>query len=174
MRPLRPGPQETGPYVTRAQGDTGEQRFVPVLQAEPCLSGRFADVLTPVPVNVTLFGDGGLCRCEQVGSYSIRAGLQSTRTGVLMRTEGGGSPGGSVVKKSPPANAGDTSLSPDLGGPHVLLSDSARGSLLERAPRNRKTQHSPSSPQTNKIKTRTGRHREENALWRVKRREGGH
>ena len=80
-----------------------------------------------------------------------------------MRTEGGGSPGGSVVKKSPPANAGDTSLSPDPGGPHMLLSDSAHVSLLERAHRNKKTQHS-SPHKINKIKKRTGRHREENAL----------
>ena len=101
-------------------------------------------------MNVTLFGDGGLCRCEQVGSYLIRVGLQSTRTGVLMRRESGGSAGGSVVKKSPPVNAGATSSSPNPGGPHVPLRDSARVPLLERAHRNKTTQHSQVNKQTNR------------------------
>ena len=36
-----------------------------------------------------------------------------------LKTDGMGFPGGSVVKKILPANAGDTSLIPDLGKSHM-------------------------------------------------------
>ena len=41
-----------------------------------------------------------------------------------------GFPGGSVVK-NPPANAGDTSLLPDLGRSHMLQSNSACATAIE-------------------------------------------
>ena len=65
--------------------------------------------------------EGAKCLCEAF-SYFRNKPSPTKRQEQRAKVQDVGFPGGTVVK-NPPANAGDTSSSPSMGGSHMLRSN---------------------------------------------------